>query len=104
MQGGGGLMLPITAALGLAIKQCSQPQQCAAINRRLVRGSDTGAHRLIKHPCGNTARRGVRHPDIDDVLQPAGSTAHFDVLPEKRMIRVEKPRKTSDVGSVERAS
>ena len=67
MLGSGGLMLPNTLALQLAIKQLSQPQQRAAINRRLIRGSDPGANDFIKHPCRNAARRVIWHSDIDDV-------------------------------------
>jgi hypothetical protein len=88
----------------LPIKQLSQFQKGRGVDNGAVTGPDDGTNSFIKHPRGNPASRFIRQSNVDDVSVSARTSKHFEVLSVEGVIRVKNPPRSSDVGSVLRAS
>src|SRR6266851_6210929 len=95
--GGGGLgletgvvvIVPSTRTLLNGIKQLSEPQECATIDRWLFGRPDTRANDFVEHPSRYAPGRVVRESYIDHVALTARTSENIQLLTEQRMVGVE---------------
>ena len=82
-------IVPSTRTRLQRIKQLCESQKCAAIDHRLLGGSDTGANNFVEHPGRNTPSGVVGKLHVDKVPLAASATENLQFLTEQRMIQIE---------------
>ena len=71
-------------------QQLSEFQQGGAVNGWAFGRANAGANDLVKHPCGDAARRIVGKPNIHKVSLAACGSKHFERRSKQRMEGVAK--------------